>query len=106
MRAEAINRRSRSVWRPGNRHNRMPARSGSARARARLVSVSGLHHSFVQPEVLEAFGDRKALALSHLGGPLAYGLLQFFPVAHLALVFLERLDLKADRLADVDPDIG
>src|SRR5207249_11140104 len=59
--------------------------------------------SVAELEILEAFGDRKTLAGGHLGSPFADRLLQLGPVADLALVFAEGLDLEVDRVADVHP---
>src|SRR5256885_9168977 len=61
--------------------------------------------SVAELEILEAFGDRKTLAGGHLGSPFADRLLQLGPVADLALVFAEGLDLEVDRVADVHPGI-
>src|SRR5438874_221512 len=58
-----------------------------------------------QLEVLEAFGHGEILAGRHLGGPLANRLLELSPIADLTLVFLQRLDLQLDRVADIDPGI-
>src|SRR5437588_1040869 len=61
--------------------------------------------SRVQLEVLEAYRDREILAGCHLGGALPNRLLELSPIAVLALVFAQRVDLQIKRLADIDPDI-
>src|SRR5438270_14072532 len=61
--------------------------------------------SLVQPEVLEAFRDREILAGCHLGGALPNRLLELSPIADLALVFAQRVDLQIKRLADLVADI-
>src|SRR5438270_70182 len=63
-------------------------------------------YSVVQLEVLEAFRHRQALPLPHLGRALLDGFLQLAPIADLALVLFEGIDLQVDGVADVDPDVG
>src|SRR2546422_9026320 len=86
-----------------SRHSRTRGRYGSVQAPARAAAAAGaaLRRSLPQFEVLEAFGYRKTLAGGHLGSPFADRLLQLGPVAHLALVFAEGLDLEVDGVADV-----
>src|SRR5438445_13651993 len=70
------------------------------------LSLSRAVFLLVQLEVLEAFRDRKVLALCHFGGPFPDGLLELGPLADLALVFAQGFDLEIDRVADVHPGIG
>src|SRR5207245_10788810 len=62
--------------------------------------------SIAQLEVLEAFRNREGLTGGLLGRPLTDCLLQFGPLADLALMLAERFELQVDGLADVNPDIG
>src|SRR2546422_7406124 len=103
--SRAVGRSRRQRPGPAGRsgHNRRRGRYGSVQAPARAAAASGAapRRSLPQFEVLEAFGYRKTLAGGHLGSPFADRLLQLGPVAHLALVFAEGLDLEVDGVADV-----
>src|SRR5438445_11319918 len=70
------------------------------------LSLSRAVFLLVQPEVFEAFRDRKPLASGHLGRTLPDGFLQLSPVTDLAFMLAQSLDLEIDRVADVHPGIG
>src|SRR5438309_1941713 len=62
--------------------------------------------SIAELEVLEAFRHGEGLTGGLLSRPFADSLLQFGPLADLALVFPQGCDLEVDGLTDINPDIG
>src|SRR5439155_23922661 len=80
--------------------------AGSTRPAGSGPAARRLRRSLPEFEVLEAFSDGKSLTRGHLAGALPDRLLRLGPLANLALVSAQPLDLESGGFADFTPAVG